>query len=409
MENLTHANKEKKSFADFLIILMKWRKIIFLNVFTITILATGISLIIDKWYTSTANIIPPKSSGGLLGDITSFSTTIKDLSKTLGRLGTVSEEAYNYLAILQSRTCFEKVIDKFNLRKVYKFKDSDPIEDIIKELGNNVEFNVEDEGNITIKVTDKNPKRAADMANYFVEVLNEISIELGTYEAKNNREFIEKRYLQVLKDLKTAEDSLKDFSQEYSVYSITDQTKAAITAAAELKARITVEEIELDLMKKNYGDTNPIIANKKIVIDELQKRLKAMEFSDENSKKGNFFTPFSQLPDVGVKYLRLMREYELQAKLLEFILPIYEQAKIEEKKNIPVCLVLDKAVPAQKKTGPKRAIIVGASFLISLFLSILVVLILDFFERLKQDEEQYRKINEGLFLPLKKMLHLKRK
>jgi tyrosine-protein kinase Etk/Wzc len=401
---------KNKTFTDFLIILIKWHKIIFWNVFIITIISLVISFMVPKWYTSTASIIPPKSSGGLLGDITNISSTIKDLSKSLGKLGSVSNEAYSFLAILESRTSYEKVIKKFNLREVYEFDADDYIEEVIQKLEGNVEVNVADEGNINIKVTDEDPHRAADMATYFVELLNEISTELGTYEARNNREFIEKRYLQCLDDLKVAEDSLKVFSEEYSVYSISDQTKASITAAAELKAKIEIEKIELDLMKKNFGNTSPFVKDKEIVIVELGKRLKEFKYTDEKTKNDiNLFTPFSELPQVGVKLLRLKANYELQTKILEFILPVYEQAKIEEKKDIPVCLLLDKPVPAEKKAGPKKAIIVGASFLVSFFLSIILVLILEAIEELKKDNIKYEKINNGIVIPLRKILLFKNK
>lgn len=402
-------NGRENSFSDFIIVLVKWRKIILFNVIIITLLSTIISFLLPKWYTSTANIIPPKSKGGLLGDLSNFSSTIKDISKTLGRLGTTSDQAYNYLQILESRRSYEAVINKFNIRSVYKFDIDDPIEDVIRELSSNVDFKVEDEGNITVKVSDRDPKRAADMANYFVELLNSISIELGTFEAKNNREFIETRYFQLLRDIKSAEDSLKIFSEKYSVFSLTDQTKAAITAAAELKATVEMQKIELDLMVKNYGVNSPQVSDKKLIINEIEKRLNSMNFSDANltNDKVKLFTEFSRLPDIGMKYLRYRREFELQTKLLEFILPIYEQAKIEEKKNIPVCLILDNAVPAQKKSSPKRVVIVIASFFVSFFFSILWVLLRESLERLRLDQERFNKINMGIFLPLKKLFFLR--
>lgn len=395
----------KKSFVDFLIVILKWRKLILWNVGIITILALVISFLIPKWYTSTANLLPPKSKGGLLGDIGGISSTIKDLSKSLGRLGTISDEAYNYLAILQSRTTAESVINKFNLREVYEFDADDYIEDIIKELNSNVVFNVEDEGNITIKVTDEVPQRAADMANYYVELLNEISKDLATIEARNNREFIEKRYLQSLVDVAAAEDSIRKFSEQYSVFELEEQTKAAILTAAEIQAKIEIEKIQRELIIANYGKDNPYIVEKDLLIQELQKRFNSMRFSNESS---GLYTPFSKLPEIGVKYLRLRREYELQAKILEFIVPVYEQAKIEETKDIPATLILDYPVPAEKKAGPKKAIIVIAAFLISSILSVVLVLILESFENLKKDEEKYKYINEGVFIPLKKLFLLKK-
>lgn len=409
MENNKQMDKTNKSFTDLVIVLLKWRKIILWNVFVVTCLATIISFIVPKWYASTASILPPKSSGGLLGDIGSISSTIKDISKSLGRLGSVSDEAYNYLAILKSRASFEKVINKFSLREVYEFDSDDYIEEIIEELESNVDFNVEDEGNITITVTDEDPTRAADMAAYFVEILNEISIELGTFEARNNREFIEKRYLQSLGDLKAAEDSLKNFSEEYSVFSLTDQMQAAIKLAAELKAKIEVEKIETELLKKNYGNEHPFVRDKESVLKELEKRYEQMQFAyPSNKKEINLFTPFSQLPEIGVKFLRVKAEYELQTKILEFVIPVYEQAKIEEKKDIPVCLILDQPVPAEKKAGPRKAIIVGASFLVSLFISIVIALLLQSLEELRKNESRYRVINEGIFIPLKKIFLIKK-
>src|SRR4030066_23522 len=320
---------KSKTFEDFIIILVKWRKIIFWNTLIITLAAVVISLLIDKWYISTASILPPKKKGGLFGDIAGFSSTIKDLSKTLGRLGATSDEAFNYLAILQSRTASIKVIDKFNLRDVYEIDEDKPIETLIDALKNKFDFNVEDEGTVTINVSDKSPKRAADMANYYVEILNEISIELSTREAKSNRGFIETRYNQVLVDIKDIEDSLKIFSQKFNIYGIEEQTK------------------------------------------------------------------------VGVKSVRLMRDYEIQTRLMEFILPIYEQAKIEEQKEIPVVLVLDKGMPAERKSAPKRAIIVLAAFLISLLLGISYVLILESFQNLKNEEARYQTFRNGIILPLK--------
>jgi len=399
-----------KNFEDFLIVLFKHGRLIFWNTLVITIFAIIISLFMDKWFTSTASIIPPKKKGGIFGDIGSFSSTIKDLSKTLGKLGAASDETYDYLVILQSRNAAEKVIDRFNLRAVYKIDRDKPIEDVISELENNVKFNVEDEGNITISVTDKNPNRAADMANFYVQILNEISVSLGTTEARSNREFVEKRYEQVKLDLVKAEENMKDFSKKYNIYSINEQTKAAIGAAAELKAQIAVSEIELGVMQRSMGQNNPLIPGVRLKIEEMNKKLKSMKFGENSNsidQQVNLFVPFTNLPEVGLQYIRYMREFEIQNKLLEFILPLYEQAKIEEQKNLPVALVLDKAVPAQKKSSPKRAIIVLASMLISFFLTVVFVLMTNSLSEIKENKERYNKLNKGIFKPLRGIFFLR--
>jgi uncharacterized protein involved in exopolysaccharide biosynthesis len=107
------------------------------------------------------------------------------------------------------------------------------------------------------------------------------------------------------------------------------------------------------------------------------------------------------VPEAGIMYIRLMRDYEIQNKILEFIYPIYEQARIEEQKNIPVVLVVDKAITPEKKSSPKRALVVIAAFLLSFFFSIGYVLIKESYNSIQKDEVRYKKIKEGIIDPLK--------
>lgn len=391
---------EPKRFEDLLIVLLRYKRVIIVNVLIVTLFAVIISLLIPNKYTAKSTFIAPKKKGGLFGDIGGFSSTISNLSKALGgRLGTVTEEAYNYLIILQSRNASKKVIEKFDLRKVYEIDNDKPFEDVMDELDDRVDFNVEDEGNIVISVTDKSPKRAADMANYYIEILNQMSIELASKEAKNNREFIEKRFFEIQREIFELEDSLKRFSKNYNVLEIKEQVKGALTVAAQLKAEVELAKIERDLLLNNLGKDHPIVAQANLKLDELNKRLESMQFGNDKSfaSSVSFFIPFEKIPETGVQYLRLTRDYEIQNKLLEFIYPIYEQAKIEEQKNIPVVVVVDQAIPPQKKSSPKRTLIVVVTFLLSFFISVIYVLTIDSLSNLKDDEVRYKKIKEGIF------------
>ena len=410
---MSSVEKEKtKKFEDFLIMLIKYKRSIIINVTVITIAAIILSLLIPNKYTSIASFISPKKKGGLFGDIAGFSTTIKDLSKTLGgRLGNVSDEAYNYLVILQSRTASEKIIKRFNLREVYKIDNDKPFEDVINELEDHVDFNVEDEGNFLVSVTDKSPVRAAQMANYYVQILDEISTELSIKEARNNREFIEKRFIELQTDIADIEDSLKAFSKKYNVLEMKEQMKAAITVAAELKAQTEVAKIERDLLKNNLGGENPLVRQAQLKVDELNKRLTSMKFGEEKNLKSslNLFIPFENVPETGIEYLKLTRDYEIQTKVLEYIYPIYEQAKIEEQNDVPAVLVVDKAIPPEKKSSPKRSLIVIAAFLLSFFFSAGYVLIKESYSNLKEDENRYKKIKNGIVDPIKTIFSFKKK
>ncbi|MBT8377873.1 MAG: hypothetical protein KJN64_01435 [Ignavibacteria bacterium] len=405
-------DQKSKRLEDLLIVLVKYRKLILLNVLIVTIAAIVTSLLISNKYTATASFISPKKKGGLFGDIGGFSSTIKDLSRTLGgRLGTVSDEAYNYLVILQSRTASEMVIKEFNLREIYEIDEDKPYEDVIKALSNYVDFNIEDEGNIVISVTDEIPKRAAKMANYYVEILNEISTELNVTESRNNREFIEKRFIQAQNDILELEDSMEVFSKKYNVLAMEEQIKAAIEVAAEVKAQLEIAKLEREILIKNYGEANPLVQESNIKVNELTNQLSKIKFGEEKNLRSSFniFVPFEKVPETGVMYIRLMRNYEIQTKILEFIYPIYEQAKIEEQKDIPVVLVVDEAVPPEKKSSPKRSLIVIGAFLISFFLSLGYALMKESYCALQTDEVRYKKIKTGIIDPLKSIFKRKQK
>jgi tyrosine-protein kinase Etk/Wzc len=334
-------------------ILLRWKRFIIINFIVVFLLATGISFLLPKWYKSTASLLPPKQPDlfSSLGSSSSMLKGISGLSK-LGGLGQRSD-VYNYFAILKSRTTMEAVIRKFNLISVYDVSDSS-MEKAIKELEGNTEFEEQPDDNITIVVYDKDPVRAADMANYFVEVLNEVSTRLGTQEARSNREFIEARVAKIYKDLHQAEDSLRAFEEKSPVMVFPDENSSGLSSVAELFAMKAKKEIELGILERTVSPDNPELMRYRIELSEINKKV-------------------VHIPETGIGALRLYRQVVIQQKILEFVLPLLEQAKVEEKKDIPSTLVLDRAVPAERKSRPQRVLIVFLSTFFAFTFSILLI------------------------------------
>jgi uncharacterized protein involved in exopolysaccharide biosynthesis len=328
---------QEPNIIQYLDILIRWKKFIIVNFLIVCVTTVLIVFLLPRWYKSTASLLPPKQSDifGSLGASSSILKGIGSLSK-LGGLGQKSS-AYNYYAILNSRTTMENVIRKFDLIKVYDISDSS-MEKTVKELKGNVAFEEQTDENITIEVLDKDPLRAADMANYFVQMLNEGSIRLGTLEARSNREFIEQRLAEVNKNLHETEESMRKF-QERSAMIITPEQTSGVDAVATLYGMKAKKEIEVAIMERSVSPDSPILRQNKLELAELQKKLLT-------------------IPQVAINSLRLYRDMIIQQKILEFLVPIYEQAKIDERKDLPVLLVLDKAIPAERKSRPLRALII---------------------------------------------------
>ncbi len=404
LEASQNGQPRKSPLFDYLYVLAKRRRFIINAVLITGIVVAGITLLLPNWYTATASVLPPKRPGGLLSMLEGgFSSLIKNLPGLGGRLGS-SQEAYSYLAILQSRTAMEKVVQKFDLIKVYETRKGS-LDDTIKELRKNCEFEYATEGNITITVSDKDPRRAADIANYFIEMLNELSTTLGTQEARQNREFIERRYSQNLVDLKSAEDSMKVFQQKYGIYELNEQTKAAIKAAAELKSEQVAKEIEFDIVKKSIGAENSKTQTLQLELNELNSKLQELKYGKAgwyDDRSVSLFVPFKDVPQLGLAYLRLYRDLQIQNKLMEFLLPLYEQAKIDEHKDTPVVLLLDNATPPERKSAPHRTLIVLIFVFLAAMFSTTWVFMQEIYEREKGHNEKVaaiiNELSRGKFL-----------
>lgn len=348
---------------NYLEVLLRWKNFIIVNVLLVSLLAIGVVLLLPNWYKATASILPPKQPD-LFGATLGTNPLLKGLgAKSLGGLGKMST-GYNYLAILKSRTSMERVINRFDLMSVYGISGGN-MDKAVKELEENTLFETQDEDNITIDVYDKDPKRAADMANYFVEVLNSMSIQLATQEARNNREFIEKRLDQCRQDLRQAEDGLKAFQEKKDIIVAEYANNTSITAYAELYAMKAKKEIEVAVLERKVGPDNEMLMQMKAELHELTRKL-------------------SSFPEIGLQAIRLYREVVTQERILEFLLPVFEQAKIDEQKDVPVLLVLDIASPPHKKAKPQRALIVVLISFVSLTFLVMVVF---FFRRLEADKD----------------------
>jgi len=257
---------------------------------------------------------------------------------------------------------------------VYDISDSS-MEKTIKELDGNVAFEEQTDDNITIEVYDKDPIRAANMANYFVDVLNEVSTRLGTQEVRSNREFIESRVSETQDSLRQTEEALREYQEHSGMIITPDQTTSA-DAMASLYASKAKMEVEVAIMEHNVIADNPTLVQKKLELLELNKKI-------------------STIPQIGLKSFRLYRDVAIQQKILEFLIPIYEQARIEEQKDLPVLLVLDKAVPAERKSKPQRVLIIVLASFLALTVSILLVFIMHGLKKLDKDISPLaRKIQE---------------
>ncbi len=350
--NLTEETKSKRfTLFDYLAILIKRKKFVLIfTVISCIIAAVIYFAVLDLIYLSDSTVKSTSKSSGLFSAIEGLSGGLGDLDDIGGISGggKTAKELASYEGILLSRRCLELFVTKFNLmeREEYRF-----FEDAVKNVRESKIVTKIDKtsGLLYIGVYDKDPEIAKEMVEFLLEQLNKINIELSVLNAKNNREFIEKRYYQAKNDLTNAEDSLKSFQQIYGIAPDL-QIKASAQSVFSLEAELKAEEVKLDVIKKILSNDQPEVKLQEAKVSFLKDKITSIQTSTDL----NDFLRLGNSPQIAMSFLRLQRDLEIQTKILTFMLPIYEQAKIEEKRETPTIMILDKPYVAERKAKPKR-------------------------------------------------------
>jgi len=390
--------EDEINLLDLFLVLLKHKWLIFWVVVLAIAASVTISLLLPVKYTATARILPPKeTSPGLSGILSQSGGALGGLAS--GLLGGISS-ADLYVGILESRSVADRLVQKFDLKQVYEKK---YLEDTYKELANNTNINVSRKTQvISVSVEDRDPKRAADMANTYLDALDHINRTVNVSEGHRKRVFLGKRLKKVKEDLMKAESALEAFQQKYGLVSISEQAKAAIEGAAKIKGDIIAAQTELEVLKK-FGtekQNEAVMLNAKIAgLKEQLDRIERGTASTGKNGSDEFFIPFNQIPELGMKLARFMREAKIQEEVFKLITTQYELAKIEEAKDMDTIQVLDHAVPPDKKSSPKRALIVILSTVVAFFLAVFVAFFLEYVGRIKtEDPERYREVSQAMKL-----------
>jgi len=250
-------------------------------------------------------------------------------------------------------------------------------------------------------VQDKDPKRAADMANAFVEELKNLNKGLAITEASQRRLYYEEQLKDTKDALIKAENEMKAFQEKTGALRIDEQAKAIIGGIADLKAKVAAKEVELKVLRSFATPQNPDYQRVEEELKALRNELKKLE---ANEKGGHDpIMPTGRIPSVGLEYFRKLREVKFNETLYELLLKQYELAKLDEARDAVLIQVIDKATPPDKRFKPKRTSMVIIATFSALFISIFLCFILEFYENIQKDDENRERMEK-----LKRYLKIKR-
>jgi tyrosine-protein kinase Etk/Wzc len=385
-ETSVERDKDEINLLDLLIVLLKRKRLILGITFISALITAIVSLIMPPVYRAETSLLPPQPSSSM---------ALQALSQLAGGAAGIGAEVLGiktpadlYAGLLKSNTVLDRIIDRFKLMELYKCKYRS---DARKRLSANIQVSVDRKSNIiTISVEDKDPVRAAQMANAFVEELKALTKGLAITEASQRRLFFEEQLKDTKLALIKAEEDLKKFQEKTGAIKVEEQAKAVIEGIATLRAQIAAKEVEIKVMKTYSTPYNPDLQRAEEALRAMKAELQKLEAKE--GKNPDPLMPTGRMPEVGMEYLRKLRELKFNETLYELLLKGYETARLDEARDAVVIQVVDKAIPPDKRAKPKRTLMVLVATFTGFFLSIFIALFIEYKEKASQDPEQKERI-----------------
>ena len=356
----TGENRREMSFLDLLLVLLRRKRFIFIVSIGVALVGALVSLILPARYTAEAILVPPQQSQSLGNMLLSQIGGLGNLSSLAsGSLG-LKNQADMYVSMLKSRTVEDAVVDKFNLMKVYDVKRQS---DARKKLeSNSTVVAGSKDGLIRVSVEDRDPKRAADMTNAYVEEFRRLNSSLSFSEASQRRQFFQDQLVSAKESLTNAEEALKATEQSSGLVQVDSQAKALVQSAASIRAEIAAKQVQLQTMSSFATSENPQLQLIRHQIDALQVQLKQLGGSEQGSDV-DMVALRGKISQVGLDYLRKYRDVRYYETIFELLSKQFEVAKLDEARQGTV-QVVDHATTPDRRSFPKRTLITVLCFFV---------------------------------------------
>lgn len=395
---------------DLLIVLAQHKKLIAIVTCVAAVMAVVVSLLMPDQFTATTKIMPPQQNQSLanalmgqLGALGALGSLAGGASKDLG----LKNPNEMYVGMLNSRTVEDDIIRRFSLTQAFHTK---RFSDARKTLDKRSDIALGKDGMITISYEDKDKDRAAAVANAYVDELKILMQRLAVTEASQRRLFFEQQLEEAKNKLADAEVALQLTQQKTGLIDLSSQARAVIQGIATLRGQIAAKEVELQAMKAYATPENPKVILAEQQLAAWRDQLAKAETKQGSLGAGNVEIPTSRVPEVGVEYIRRIRDVKYYETIFELLARQYEAAKLDEAKNSGIVQVVDPAITPDRKSFPPRSLIVVISTMLGFLCGVIFALVKEAYGRLQHDSIQGHKIAriESLLLSRSRSLKVSR-
>ena len=369
---------EEISLMTLFLVIARSRRLIAKITLGITLLAAVISLLLPFRYTASTSILPPQQGSSAGAALMAQLGNLGSVASLAGGLGALKNPNDLQVALLKSRTIEDAMVDRFDLLQLYHAKRKS---DARKKLESYADIdNGSKDGLIRISITDRNARRAADMANAYVDEFKKFSATLAVTEASQRRLFFEQQLTQAKDNLAKAEEDLKGTEEKTGLIQLDAQARATIQLIADLRAQVAAKEAQINAMRSFATGENAELQMAEQELAGLRAQEEKMGAAGEGTT--NALIPKGNLQESEIEYVRKVRDVKYYETIFDLLARQYEVAKVDEARQGAVVQVVDKAVVPDARSFPKRTLIVLGAAVLGFIVGIFWVLAKEEFTRL---------------------------
>ena len=367
----TAKDGDEISLLDLLIVLAERKHIILWVTAVFAVVAIVISLILPKRYTASVSLLPPQQNSSMGAALASQLGNLGGMAALAGGGLGLKNPNDQFVAMLKSRTVEDAMVQHFGLMQEYREKyPSDARRAFEKHAA--VDGSGKD-GLIRISIDARDPNRAAELANGYVDQFRKLSEHLAITEASQRRLFFEQQLEQAKDNLANAEEALKQTQQKTGMIQLDSQARALIESAAALRAQITAKEVQIQSIRTFATNENAQLVQAQQELETMRAQLAKLGGSEDSPDTG-LMMPKGRVPEAGLEYVRRLRDVKYNETIFEILARQFELAKLDEAKQGALVQVVDAAIPPDRRSFPKRGMIVilaiAVGFVVGIFLAL---------------------------------------
>lgn len=383
--------KEKRagtSLLDLLILLAQRRGIIFGFTASFAVIAIIISLLLPRWYTASVVLLPPQQGSSLSAALSSQLGSLGSMAALAGSSLGIKNPNDMLVGMLKSQTVEDGMVHDFNLQQEYHSKF---ISDARRTFESHakVESGLRD-GMIHISVEARSPDRAAQLANGYVDEFRKLSRNLAFTEAQQRALFFQQQLEQSKTNLANAEVALEQTEQATGLIQLDSQARALIESAAALRAEIAEKEVQIQSLQTYATGENAQVVQAQQELESLRAQLSKLGGSEESANA--LIVPKGKLTQAGLDYVRKLRDVKYYETIFDILARQFEIAKLDEAKEGAMIQVVDPATPPDKKSSPRRTLIVIVATGVGFFFGLTTALVQAGLSHVNEDPESRAKL-----------------